>query len=501
MIKKNELLDFCKEKNILLEEGFYNLFLEKDFDKIKKLIIGISEIIKKKFINKNLILQNKEEIEKFIDSLFQEDSYNLKKEIMSENNNMKETISFSIKDKNEKIEVNNFVNLYRNRYEKILKIMQEEKKISNLSSIGKILNSNQKCSVVGMIFSKNITKNGNIILEVEDMTGRIKIISSQYNKKIFDECENLSLDSVLGFVGSVKGEVMFLERIIFPELILEERKKTNLDESAVFIGDLHFGSIDFMEENFRFFIEYLNSNNEESNKIKYLFIVGDLISGVGVYPNQFEALKIKKIEEQFFELYKMLNKIRKDIKIIIIPGNHDGVRLMEPQPKISYKYAHSILDMENVYPLENPGNITIGKTKDNDGINVLCYHGFSFPYYHNNIPSLLFEKSINDPIKIMKYLFRNRHLSPSYGSVQQYPHDEDFLLIENAPDIFVSGHTHKSGISYENNILFISVSSWEKLTPYQKKLGNKPDFCKVPMLNLKTRAVKILDFEHTENEK
>jgi hypothetical protein len=37
------------------------------------------------------------------------------------------------------------------------------------------------------------------------------------------------------------------------------------------------------------------------------------------------------------------------------------------------------------------------------------------------------------------------------------------------------------------------------MTPYQEKFGNTPDHCKVPLLNLKTRAVKILDFEDAEN--
>ena len=68
-------------------------------------------------------------------------------------------------------------------------------------------------------------------------------------------------------------------------------------------------------------------------------------------------------------------------------------------------------------------------------------------------------------------------------------------MIRKTPDIFVSGHTHKSGISYYNNILVISVSSWESFTDYQEKMGAEPDFCKVPMFNLKTRQIKILDFE------
>jgi len=68
-------------------------------------------------------------------------------------------------------------------------------------------------------------------------------------------------------------------------------------------------------------------------------------------------------------------------------------------------------------------------------------------------------------------------------------------MIKQVPDIFFSGHTHKSGITYYNNILNISSSCWESKTAFQEKMGNEPDFCKVPMLNMKTREIKILDFE------
>ena len=80
-------------------------------------------------------------------------------------------------------------------------------------------------------------------------------------------------------------------------------------------------------------------------------------------------------------------------------------------------------------------------------------------------------------------------------SAQIFPSKQDNLIIKKIPDIFVSGHTHKSAVSYHNNILVISISCWEGLTPYQEKFGNIPDHCKVPMLNLKTREIKILDFE------
>ena len=192
---------------------------------------------------------------------------------------------------------------------------------------------------------------------------------------------------------------------------------------------------------------------------------------------------------------ELLKKIRKDIKIIISPGNHDGVRLMEPQPLLDEKYAWPIYDLKNVLVVGYPCQINIASSYIFSVFVVLAYHGFSFPYYEYNVPHLMTKKSLNTPNKIMAYLLKNRHLAPTHSSTQYFPSKEDSLMIKNVPDIFVAGHTHKSAISYYNNILMISVSSWEGKTPYQEKMGNEPDHCKVPMLNLKTREIKILDFE------
>jgi DNA polymerase II small subunit len=73
--------------------------------------------------------------------------------------------------------------------------------------------------------------------------------------------------------------------------------------------------------------------------------------------------------------------------------------------------------------------------------------------------------------------------------------DDDPLVIDKVPDIFFSGHTHKCGVTFYNNTLIISGATWESMTPFQEKMGNEPDFCKVPIVNLKTGGVKILDFE------
>ena len=167
---------------------------------------------------------------------------------------------------------------------------------------------------------------------------------------------------------------------------------------------------------------------------------------------------------------------------------------MEPQPPLDEKYSWSLYSLPNVIMTGNPAYVNIGATKDFPGFDILTYHGFSYPYYANTVPSLL-EGGVNAPEKIMAYLLKNRHLAPSYSSVQSFPSEKDELVIRKVPDIFVSGHLHKFAISSYNNVLIISNSAWELETENQKKRGNKPDFCKVPVFNLKTGGIKILDFE------
>jgi DNA polymerase II small subunit len=518
-MKKEELLQYCSEKNLLLDNSLMNIFLNYDLKSIKILLDKIKVFFDKKFLNKSLINNNQEKIKQFIEeiSILNEVDLNnlikelgLKKlELKEKEKNKKEKKSFSKENNQVKVvssfpciakslEVKDFVTHFRNRYEFIKNLMQDYPDLENLISIGKIPNEKQKISVIGMVLNKRMTKNKNLILEIEDLTGKMKVVINSDKEELMTEAEDIPLDGILGFKGVGNKEIMFVNEIIFPETYLEKRKKSPVEEYALFTGDFHFGSKNFLYKSFEKFINYLNGemgNKEEVEKIKYLFIVGDLITGIGNYPNQENDLIIGELEEQFRRIADLLGRIRKDVKIIISPGNHDCVRLMEPQPLLNEKFAWPLYELENVIITENPSIVNIGSKKDFEGFDVLIYHGFSFPYYANNVSKLMLRKAMNEPEKIMKYLLKNRHLSPTHGATQYFPLEKDGLLIRKAPDIFVSGHTHKSGVSYYNNILLISSSSWEGITPYQEKFGNKPDHCKVPLVNLKTRAIKILDFE------
>ncbi|MFW6282450.1 MAG: metallophosphoesterase [Minisyncoccales bacterium] len=524
-----ELMDFCKKEKILLNNGLNDLFGNvKNLDSSRNFLIKIKKSFNKNFISRELFLGNKEKVYSIYSNLSEEqkkdldflkgnlifekkEDYEKKEKARIENESPKRELeSSSVKvltsycSPGESLVMKDFLRHFRARYEFLKNVLENDSRLDNLISIGKISSgSREKISVIGMVFKKAITKNKNFIFEVEDLSGKMKVLINKDNEDLSAIAEDIPLDAVLGFKGFGNNEILFVNEIIFPDTVVSERKKSPKEEYALFISDVHYGSENFPEKDFEKFINYLNEGHKfdpEVKKIKYLFIVGDLITGVGNYPNQERDLVISDLEDQFLGIATLLGKVRKDIQIIISPGNHDCVRLMEPQPVLDEKYAWPLYEMENVIVVENPSLVNIGASENFKGFDVLLYHGFSFTYYANNIPTLVSERTMNSPEKIMRFLLKHRHLAPTHGSVQYFPSEKDPLLLSKVPDIFVSGHTHKSGVVYHNNILVVSGSSWEGMTPYQEKFGNTPDHCKVPMINLKSRAVKILDFETLDKD-
>jgi DNA polymerase II small subunit len=518
---QKEILNFCLEQGILLDKEVLNLISEAtDFDAARLMIERIKEDTHQKVITKKVFTES---IKHFSSSeLLDEKQKGFEKlrirlglelEISKEISMPPEIKKLeSIEEKkfsgvkvysypttsNKKVDVESFTNYFRSRLLKMKPILQSHSNLKNLVSINKISGDRQGISIIGMISDKRVTKNGNILLTVEDLTGSVRVLINQNKKDLYKKGEEVTLDAVIGVSGSGNKEIIFANDFIFPDSTLPERKKSPFEEYALFIGDIHYGSKLFLKDQFNKFIDYLNgkiSNTPEVSKIKYLFIIGDVVAGVGVYPEQESFLDVVNLEDQYKGFAEMLSRIRKDIAIIINPGNHDGVRLMEPQPLFDKKYAWPLYNLENVMLATNPCKVNIGEKNGFPGIDVLMYHGFSYFYYADNIPSLIQAHAANAPEKIMTYLLMNRHLAPTHSSVQYYPLEEDPLVIDNVPDIFFSGHTHKCGITFYNNTLIISGATWEDLTPFQEKMGNQPDFCKVPILNLKTGAVKILDFE------
>ena len=410
----------------------------------------------------------------------------------------------SFAEEPKKRETKDFVGYFKSIYESIRKILQGRIELQKVVSINRLIGKNTRelVSIIGLVYDKQITKNGNVLLTLEDPTGYITVLINKNRDELFNLARDLTLDEVIGVTGILGDKIIFTTNIILPEAMINGDIKKSEDEVyAAFIADLHVGSVHFLAEDFSKFVKWLNGSlgsfkqRKVAKNIKYLFILGDLIDGVGIYPGQDQELVINDVLKQYNKCAELLSQIRNDINIIICPGNHDALRIGVPQPVLDKEFARALYDLPNVTMVSNPGLVNIHSSPEFNGFDVLMYHGYGFHYYIDKIDGLRMNNARDNPNLVLKYLLQRRHLAPTHGSALYIPDiEKDNLVIEKIPDIIVTGEMHRSDISTYNNIITINCSCWQSKTDYQEKTGNNPDPGKVPVINLKTREINMLKF-------
>ena len=398
--------------------------------------------------------------------------------------------------------VSDFVNHFKSRLDKIKPFILSHKELSSPVSIKKISPKAKEVSLIGLVYELNETRNGHIKINLEDDTGMISCFISKNNQEIFDSAKNeLVLDEIIGIRGVYKKGVIFATHLIFPDIPnTNELKKLDEEVYAVVFSDFHVGSSFFLEDSFNKFLDWINGKlgNYEQKKIalktRFLFIAGDIVAGVGIYPNQESELNINDIDNQYKAFFDLMKKIPKYIKIIITPGNHDAMRLSEPQPPIPKRFAKDLEDFDNIMFVSNPAYLEITSKRSHNSLNVLLYHGYSFDHYIANIPMLRFNGGYDATDELMKLLLKKRHLAPTHTSSLYIP-GNDHLVIDIIPDIFITGHVHKYKSAMYKNITLINGSCWEAKTSFQEKVGHEPEPSRVAVVNLNTRKVKTINFQ------
>ena len=511
------LAELCMKKGILLDKESFSLlssFDSGDLAEIIEKIIGFRE----KFITKSFILNNFDKLqglisdEKVIEKIkisfgitleiSKEEILGKKEEKQIQKDSRFEhlKILYSHANKSKKIEPADFTKYFRVRFMEMRSILQSRKELDGLTSINKINGQRQALSIIGIVYGKRVTKNKNIMLEVEDLTGRINVLINKDKESVYGKAKSILVDDIIAIKGTGDQKILFVSDLFYPDCMINEKTFLDRDVCVAFTSDVHIGSNNFLENNFLKFIRWLNGEvgseeqREEARKVKYLLITGDTVDGVGIFPGQEELLNIKDIRLQYEKLAGFLGMIRKDVTIVLCPGQHDCVRVAEPQPPVGKDYAECLHNLENVILVSNPAMIEITGNSGR-GFKILMYHGASMSSFVNEIEHLRVAKAHGCPTKVVKEILKRRHLAPCHSFVTYIPYDDhDPLLIKEVPDLIATADFHKPDVDIYNNILIVCSSCWQSITPFEEKVGNEPDPCKVPILNLKTRRLKILDF-------
>ncbi|MCX8173667.1 MAG: DNA-directed DNA polymerase II small subunit [Thermoplasmata archaeon] len=341
-------------------------------------------------------------------------------------------------------------------------------------------------TIVGIVNEAVRTKSGTAtMLEVEDDSGeRIKVHVPEKHAKYFIK------DSVVAFRGSVsvrtEEDCFFASDVTFPDLPAIERRVNRSQKpcALVFISDIHVGSKTFLYHAWEKFTSWFHDGSEEAKKVKYIVVSGDLVDGIGIYPNQEEELEIDDIYDQYRELARLFSQIPEHIGIIAIPGNHDAVRQAEPQPAFPPEIQEILGG--RVFCYSNPAYIKI------EGVKILIYHGRSFDDLVEQAPNYL---TYSKPVTLMKELLKLRHLAPTYGGkTPMAPLQHDALVIKDVPDIFVAGHVHTFGTEPYRGTLVVNASTWQSQTEFQRQSNITPMPARALYYELDTGKSKNLSF-------
>jgi DNA polymerase II small subunit len=390
--------------------------------------------------------------------------------------------------------IEEYLQYFQDRFKRTEHLLRQRIDVRAATPISEALKSpaKTKLKIICMIAEKRESKR-NMVLTVEDLQATATIlVTHNAREELYRKAQQLLPDQVICIaVVKTRSNLFLAEDIIFPEIGQKPQHRATEPVYAVLTSDLHVGSIKFNEEAFNRFILWLNGKygndkmKEMAGHVKYMLVAGDIVDGVGVYPNQINELVVKDVHEQYKLASKLIEQIPDYIEVLISPGNHDAPRNALPQPAIAEDFLKSLQESGRVYSLGNPCVVSL------HSVEVLMYHGRSLDDIIATVPGL----DHSHPEKAMKVLLQSRHLAPLYGGKTLLsPENRDFLVIERVPDIFHAGHIHVVGCCNHRGVLIVNSGGWQDQTDYMQKLGLMPTPGKVPLVNLQTLETTILSF-------
>ncbi|WP_232686796.1 DNA-directed DNA polymerase II small subunit [Halobacterium zhouii] len=382
-------------------------------------------------------------------------------------------------------EYKDFVATFRDRYERLSKKLRGRVNHRPTDALHSMPGGSE-AATVGMVNDVRSTASGHWLVELEDTNGVFPVLVMK-DRDIAAHVDELLTDEVIAVEGSLSsdGGILFVDELYFPDIPRTHEPNTaDRHVQAALVSDVHVGSQEFAGREWTTFADWLHT--EEADPVEYLLVAGDMVEGVGVYPGQDEELDIVDIYEQYETFAEHLKDVPGDMEIVMIPGNHDTVRLAEPQPAFDDE-LRDIMSAHDATITGNPSTVTV------EGVDILMYHGVSIDEVIAEHPGE--DVSYDAPHKAMEQLLKKRHVAPQFGGrTRLAPEKEDYLVIDEVPDVFHTGHVHKLGVGGYHNVRLVNSGCWQHQTAFQESVNIQPDVATAPILDLDTLDVTVRKF-------
>lgn len=385
--------------------------------------------------------------------------------------------------------------LFAHRFAALSRILRSRSGLPDLTPMGSLRNREGELSVIGMVREiRTTSEKHHTILTLEDDTGTLEVLVPNGSP---EAREPFLLDEVVGLklrAGRERHRIPIVTGVLRPDVPANrDVHRTEFESRAIFVSDLHIGSRSFLAEAWGRLAGFLKGEGprpEIAATVRHVVIAGDLVDGIGIYPNQERDLAIVDIFEQYAELGRRLRELPSRIQVVAIPGNHDAVSPAEPQPPLPHELAASLPGPVKI--LSNPSTFSV------DGVVVTAYHGRGFDDLIPAIPGATYAQ----PTDVMKRMLAMRHLAPMYGGKTPLaPQSRDGLVIDPVPDIFVTGHAHTFGADRYKGILLLNASTWQAETEYQRMRNISPVPARAALVRLTDLALEVLDFSEERSRR
>jgi DNA polymerase II small subunit len=383
--------------------------------------------------------------------------------------------------------------LFQYRFQALARLLKGRSDLPNLHPVGELRRTEGTVSSIVMVRDVRQTpEKHHLIVRLEDSTGSTDALVL---KDSISARTAFIPDEVLGVRLQMSRErerwLPLVEAVVRPDVPAHRPHRAPGRASRVlFLSDLHIGSRSFLEGPWEALVEFLAGRGDKPElaaEVEHVVIAGDLVDGIGIYPNQERDLEIHDILEQYRVLSKRLAELPSRLDVIVIPGNHDAVCPAEPQPSLPAEIRREL--PENVRSLGNPSTFAL------EGVVVEAYHGRSFDDLIPAIPGA----SYAHPTEVMKRMLLMRHLGPIYGGrTPLAPLARDGLVIDPAPEILVTGHAHTFGVDRYRGVLLLNASTWQAETEYQRMRNISPVPAQAAIVDLRDLGLTQLDFASGE---